>query len=263
MRDQFAGIGGAADDAVERVGRRGRHKGGTAAQALVDHAGKGKDIGTFVDRAGLDIELLGRHVADGAAARSAKAAGGRQPRHAKVGDLYIARMVDKHIGGLYVQMKHAVCMGKGECLTQRVGNGRGLVKGERVAVHAMQKLGQRHTVDILHDQVGIGGVVRKVDNLHDIGMLKHGGGMRLAQHVHDVAGGHAGAVDKGDALNGHATAQMRVAANLDGAKTAGRKRLDRLVPLEQLARASALQGNVRREPGGMLREKRHGQPSCV
>ena len=117
-------------------------------------------------------------------------------------------MVDKHIGGLYVQMKHAVCMGKGECLTQRVGNGRGLVKGERVAVHAMQKLGQRHTVDILHDQVGIGGVVRKVDNLHDIGMLKHGGGMRLAQHVHDVAGGHAGAVDKGDALNGHATRQI-------------------------------------------------------
>ncbi len=133
-------------------------------------------------------------------------------------------------------------MGEGECLTQRVGNGRGLVKGERVAVHAMQKLGQRHTVDILHDQVGIGGVVRKVDNLHDIGMLKHGGSMRLAQHIHDVAGGHAGAVDKGDALNGDAAAQMRVAANLDGAKTAGRKRLERLVPLEQLARAGALQG---------------------
>ena len=46
-------------------------------------------------------------------------------------------MVDKHIGGFYVQMKHAVCMGKGERLTQRVGNGSGLVKGERVAVHAM------------------------------------------------------------------------------------------------------------------------------
>ena len=46
-------------------------------------------------------------------------------------------------------------------------------------------------------------------------------------------------------------------------KTAGRKRLERLVPLEQLARAGALQRNVRREPGGMLREKRHGQPSCV
>lgn len=39
-----------------------------AAQALVDHTGEGKDIGALVDRAGLDIELLGRHVADGAAA---------------------------------------------------------------------------------------------------------------------------------------------------------------------------------------------------
>lgn len=47
---------------------RGRHKGSAAAQALVDHTGEGKDIGALVDRAGLDIELLGRHVADGAAA---------------------------------------------------------------------------------------------------------------------------------------------------------------------------------------------------
>ena len=60
-------------------------------------------------------------------------------------------MVDKHIGGLYVQMKHAVCMGKGECLAQGIGNGRGLVKGKGVAVYAMQKLGQRHAVDIFHD----------------------------------------------------------------------------------------------------------------
>ena len=63
---QLAGIGGAADDAVERVSGRGRYKGGAAAQALIENAGKGKDIGAFVDRAGLDIELLGRHVADGA-----------------------------------------------------------------------------------------------------------------------------------------------------------------------------------------------------
>ena len=260
---QLAGIGGAADDAVERVGGRGRHKGSAAAQALIDNAGKGKDIGAFVDRAGLDIELLGRHVADGAAARAAKATGGRQSRHAKVGELYIARVVDEHVGGLNVQVEYAIAMGEGERLAQGIGNGRGLVKGERVAVHAMQKLGQRHTVDILHDQVGIGGVMRKVDDLHDIGMLKHGGSVRLAQDIHDVAGGHAGAVDKGDALNGDAAAQVRVAADLDGAKTAGRKCLERLVPLEQLARAGALQRNVRREPGGMLREKRHGQPSCV
>ena len=195
--------------------------------------------------------------------RAAKAAGRRQPRHAKVGELYVARVVDEHVGGLNIQVEHAVAMGEGECLAQRVGNGGCLVKGERMAVHAMQKLGQRHAIDIFHDQVGIGGVVRKVDNLHDIGMLKHGGGMRLAQHVHDVAGGHAGTAREGDALNGDAAAQVRVAADLDGAKTAGRKRLERLKPLEQLATAGALQGNVRREPGGMLREKRHGQPSCV
>ena len=172
-------------------------------------------------------------------------------------------MVDEHVGGLDIQVEYAVAMSEGKRLAQRVGNGSGLVKGERMAVHTMQELGQRHAVDIFHDQVGIGGVVRKVDDLHDIGMLKHGCGVRLAQHIHDVAGGHAGAAREGDALNGDAAAQVRVAADLDGAKTAGRKRLERLVPLEQLARAGALQGNVRREPGGMLREKRHGQPSCV
>ena len=263
VRDELAGVGGTADDAAERVGGRGGHKGGAAAQSLVDHAGEGKDIGALVNRASLDVELLGWHVADGAAARAAKAAGRRQPRHAKVGELYIARVVDEHVGGLDIQVEHAVAMGEGERLAQRVGNCRGLVKGERMAVHAMQKVGERHAVDIFHDEVGIGGIVRKVDNLHDIGMLKHGSGVCLAQDIHDVAGGHAGTACEGDALNGDATAQVRVAANLDGAKTAGRERLERLKPLEQLARAGALQGNVRREPGGMLREKRHGQPSCV
>ena len=137
VRDELAGVGGTADDATERVGGRCRHKGGAAAQALVNDAGKGKDVGALVDRAGLDIELLGRHVADGAAARAAKAAGRRQTCHAKVGELNVARVVDEHVGRLYVQVEHAVAMGEGERLAQRVGNGRGLVKGERMAVHAM------------------------------------------------------------------------------------------------------------------------------
>lgn len=102
---------------------------------------RAKTSGVLVDRASLDIELLGRHVADGAAARAAKAAGRRQTCHAKVGELYIARVVDEHVGGLNIQVEHAVAMGEGERLAQRVGNCRGFVKGERMAVHAMQKLG--------------------------------------------------------------------------------------------------------------------------
>ena len=172
-------------------------------------------------------------------------------------------MVDEHVGGLDVQVEHAITVGEGERLAQGIGNGRGLVKGERMAVHAMQKLGQRHAVDIFHNQVGIGGIVRKVDDLHDIGMLKHGGSVRLAQDIHDVASGHASTVDKG----------MRLMA------TRRRRCVSRQISMEpkppvasvssgwyrlsQLARAGALQRNVRREPGGMLREKRHGQPSCV
>ena len=117
VRDELAGVGGTADDAAERVAGRGRHKGSAAAQALVDHTGEGKDVGALVDRAGLDVELLGRHVADGAAARAAKATGGRQSRHAKVGELYIARVVDEHVGGLNVQVEYAIAMGEGERLT--------------------------------------------------------------------------------------------------------------------------------------------------
>ena len=141
VRDELAGVGGTADDAAERVAGRGGHKGSAAAQALIDNAGKGKDIGALVNRASLDIELLGWHVADGAAARAAKAAGRRQTCHAKVGELNVARVVDEHVGRLDVQVEHAIAMGEGERLAQRVGNGRGLVKGERMAVHAMQKLG--------------------------------------------------------------------------------------------------------------------------
>ena len=139
VRDELAGVGGTADDTVERVAGRGGHKGSAAAQALVDYAGEGKDIGALVDCAGLDIELFGRHVADGAAARAAKAAGRRQPRHAKVGELNVARVVDEHVGGLNIQVEHAIAMGEGERLAQRVGNGRRLVKGERMAVNSMQK----------------------------------------------------------------------------------------------------------------------------
>ena len=75
-----------------------------------------KPANVLIDRAGLDIELLGRHVADGAAARAAKATGGRQSRHAKVGELYIARVVDEHVGRLNVQVEYAITMGEGERL---------------------------------------------------------------------------------------------------------------------------------------------------
>ena len=60
-------------------------------------------------------------------------------------------MVDEYVGGLNVQVEYAITMGEGERLAQGIGNSRGLVKGKRVAVHAVQKLGQRHAIDMLHD----------------------------------------------------------------------------------------------------------------
>lgn len=48
----------------------------------------------------------------------------------KVGELYIARVVDEHVGGLNVQVEYAVTVGEGERLAQGIGNSRGLVKGK-------------------------------------------------------------------------------------------------------------------------------------
>ena len=93
-------------DALERVcGRRG-DKGLAAAERLVEHAGKGEQVGALVHYR--SVELFGRHVSDGSAARSAPTRGAREARHAKIGQFDVAAVVDEHVCRLDIEVQHAV-----------------------------------------------------------------------------------------------------------------------------------------------------------
>ena len=132
----------------------------------------------------------------------------------------------------------------------RVSDVRLFVVRERVAVDLREKLLKRKSVYVLHDQVCKRGVVGKVDDRDDIGMLQHARGAGLgecrcggARRRRHALGG------KGDALDGDAPLQARVEADLDAAEAAGRPRFERAVAAQKSRGAVLLRG--------MLREQRH------
>ena len=113
--------------------------------------------------------------------------GARQLRHAEVGELDGAVAVDQDVGGLDVEVQGPVLVGIGEGLRERVGDACGLVEGERMAVDLREELLEAHAVDVLHDEVGVAGVVGEVDHRDDVGVLQQAHGARLGQGVgHDV-----------------------------------------------------------------------------
>ena len=112
-------------------------------------------------------------------------------------------------------------MGVRDRLHQRVGDARGLVVGEGVALYLREELFERHAVDVLHDQVGVPGVVGEVDDGDNIGMLQHACGASLRQRgARGFRGGARVGGRQGHALDGDAALQAAVQADLDAAKSA-------------------------------------------
>ena len=152
----------------------------------------------------------------------------------------MAAAVDENVGRLDVEVQHAVFVGKGERLHQRVGDAGGLIVGERVAVDLREELLEAHAVNVLHDQVGIGAVVGEVDDLHDVGVLQHARRARLRKRGRSGLGGRA-VVRRGErhALDGHAALEAPVEADLYAAKSAGGAGFERAVALEERGRRGA------------------------
>ena len=146
----------------------------------------------------------------------------------------MAVAVDQDVGGFDVEMEHAVFVCEGQGLDQGVGDAGRLIVGEGVALDLLEELLERHAVHVFHDQVGMGAVVGEVDDLHDIGMLQHTGRSSLGER--GSGGFERGSCIgrcQGHALDGHASLQAGVEADLDAAKAARGARLERSIALEQ------------------------------
>ena len=104
------------EDALQRLVDAAGLKGVEAGQQLVEQGGEGPEVAAAVDFQLL--ELLGGHVADGAAAGFGEAADAGELGQAEVGDLDLALVVDEDVIGLDVQVQHLVLV----CQLQRRGD---------------------------------------------------------------------------------------------------------------------------------------------
>ena len=185
--------------------------------------------------------------------------------HAEVRERDVAAAVDEHVGGLDVEVQRAVGMRAVQRLDQRIGYAGGLVEGEGAPVDGGEELLEGHAVDVLHDQVGVAGVVGEVDHRDDVGVLQQAHGARFAQGGGDgLDGGPVVWRAQRDALDGHAALQTRIEADLHGAKPAGRAGFERSVALEQVGcsgsgRRGRCQGRARRVCA-LLGKQGHAMP---
>ena len=194
------------------------------AERLVENRGECEEVAALVYVAG--GHLLGRHVADGAAVgRGARSAA--EPRHAEVGDLYVALAVDEDVGGLDIEVKRLILVGVCQRAADALGYSGELVVGERVAVDLGEKAREAHAVDVLHDDVGVGVIAFEVVKGHDVGVLEVTGGASFG-----LRGFEVGVRAQRNALDRNAPAQTWVQAELHAAKSALADCLQRPIALE-------------------------------
>ena len=210
----------AAPDLLQRSPCARGDEGILSREGLPKHGSEAKDVGPLVHEHALD--LLGRHIAHGAAARPAVAGRRAELGHAEVGDLHRAHAVDHDVRRLDVHVQDAVLVRIGERAGARREDVRALLVGEPAALHAGKELGEVQAVDVLHDQVGVAGVQLEVDHAHDVGVGEQAGCARLGEDLVDGRGTDAvgAVVHERHALDGDASLQARVPAGAHGAEAA-------------------------------------------
>ncbi len=176
-------------DGVFRFGDAIRQKRILARDHLVGKACQRPFVAALVQL--LLLHLFGRHIADGTALRSAVAGFAGQARQAEIGHLHVAFLVDEHVVGLDVQVKHVMRM---RCL-QSAGH-RFEHRADNIDIHVVgvfgEQLPQRYAIDVFHDEVRHAVLHLEVVHLHDggIGELRRGSRLFEPRHgrgIHLVA----------------------------------------------------------------------------
>ena len=123
------------------------------------------------------IELLAhnlfrRHVPDGSARGGLEALCARESGKTEVHYLHLALVVDHHVIWLDIQVKYLVLVGELQGRGDAVENGRYHVDRDVVA-HYPQQLGERHAVDVFHDEVREVVLHFEIVHGHDVGVVEH------------------------------------------------------------------------------------------
>lgn len=163
----------------------------------------------------LAANLLGRHVADGAAGRGAHSEDICYGGDAEVGDLGVAGLIDKDVVGFDVEVQHVVIVGEVERLAHVGDDARDFVEIELTVLHGDQ-LSQGRTIDVLHDDQTLGVGHLEVVDLHDVGMREHRRGSCLGQSRCRARGLRR----EGDTFDGDAALHACIEGHLDGAGAA-------------------------------------------
>ena len=223
---------------------------------FVSQACKGPFVATLAQIALL--HLLGRHIANSAAFSSTIAGLPRQARQAKIGNLHVPLLVDQHIFGLDVEVKHLMGMGNLQRLRHRFEYG-----GNNVGVHfigvRMQHLGKSHAINILQDEVRHAILHFEVVHLNDGGIRKLRCRASLFQPRHrrsvdsallqknaPALGEHFRSLFKGHALDGNSALNARVPRNLHRGKAAmASLPLQAIAPQQEVSLAGRLLNALR------------------
>ena len=161
-----------------RARQVGREERVLAGQHLVGDGGERPLVAARVQAHA--AHLLERHVADGAAARRAEAAGIRERGQAEVRHLHLSLAVDQHVVRLDVQVEHLVLVGHLQRVRDGAEHGGRHVEREVVGVVA-QQLREGDALDVLHNKVGRLALHLEVVHRDDVRVGEHGGRARLIQ----------------------------------------------------------------------------------
>src|SRR5438876_3251902 len=173
------------NDLEQRRGGIFAIEGHHAGEQFVEHDAAGKDIGAAIHHLGVD--LLGRHVSDGADNLAGAGHGiVANAGDAEIHDLAIAVAQHHEIGGLDVAMDDAAAVRVSQAIAGLHDVSQLFYDGDLPV--AGDDLIERLAVEELHHQIGIALMIAQVIDDDDVGVLQHAGGFGLTVEALEQVG---------------------------------------------------------------------------
>ena len=173
------------NDLEQRRGGIFAIEGHHAGEQFVEHDAAGKDIGAAIHHLGVD--LLGRHVSDGADHLAGAGHGiVANAGDAEIHDLAIAVAQHHEIGGLDVAMDDAAAVRVSQAIAGLHDVSQLFYDGDLPV--AGDDLIERLAVEELHHQIGIALMIAQVIDDDDVGVLQHAGGFGLTVEALEQVG---------------------------------------------------------------------------